>query len=168
MLQHYYAAAQIRSIYTYLKKQPLLGWIQIEESYLRPKTLKESVWNRKVERPKSLLLNPFLTLTLQVWDKYRSSVVNSPSISTVFTGQSWFPPALGDRDFLIWKKHYIVRFWDVMQKGKLLTKAQIEQKYNTEIPWFQYQKLHDLYVSFYLKSDHSMDLTDFEAVLLKP
>lgn len=101
LLEQYYAAAQIQSIYTYLNKQPLLGWSQIEEFYLQPKTLKECVWNRKMERPKSYLMNPFLTLTFRVWDKLRSQVVHSPSIATIFTGQPWFPPALGDKDFLL-------------------------------------------------------------------
>lgn len=146
MLEQYYVAAQLRSIYTYLNRKPMLGWCQIEEFFLAPKTLMESVWNYKTERPKSLLLNPFLSLTLRVWDSHRSKVVNSPSIATTFMGQSWFPPALGSKDFLLWKTHGIVRFWDIVQKGKLLTKSQIEQKFKVEIPWFQFRQIHDLFL----------------------
>lgn len=112
------------------------------------------------------MLNPFLTLTLQMWDSYRSEVVNSPSMATVFMGQSWFPPALGSKDFLIWRTHGIVRIWDVMQKGKFLAKSRIERKYNIEIPWFQYCQLHDLFVSYHLKVEHNTDLTGFEALLI--
>lgn len=66
LLENYYLAAQLLLIYLsiYLHSQSLPGWCQIEESYLCPITLKECVWNKKMDRPTSLVLNPYLALTL--------------------------------------------------------------------------------------------------------
>lgn len=41
ILENYYLAAQLQTIYTYMASPDLLGWIQIEESYVYPRSLKE-------------------------------------------------------------------------------------------------------------------------------
>lgn len=92
-LEVYYTAAQLRPIYSFLRAKVPPGWIHIEESYVKPSYLKDVIWNERRDRPDSVCANPFLLLTLGVWD--RSSGVLAPALSPLssFLGQSWFPPA---------------------------------------------------------------------------
>lgn len=46
LLENYYLAAQLRSIYTYLTSPELLGWMQIKKSYISPQSIKELIWRR--------------------------------------------------------------------------------------------------------------------------
>lgn len=88
LLENYYLAAQLRIIYTYLASPELLNWMQIEEFSVGPKRIREIIWCNRASHLVSAELNPFLHLTLRLWDRCRAKLVHQPSIATAFVGQS--------------------------------------------------------------------------------
>lgn len=136
LLENYYLAAQLRFIYTYLTSSESLGWMQIEEFCIRPRRMKELIWHNKASKLVDVNSNPFLHLTLRLWDRHRTKMIHHPSVAATFLGQEWFPPASSLKDFKIWRSKGIWRFHDVMTRNKLLTKLQMEQKFETQIPWY--------------------------------
>lgn len=160
----YYNAAEIRNEVTYLSNSADSWWIQIEAASVSPFELKEIVWNQPKERPKSLLVNPYVTLTLQIWDRSRRFLTSSPSFVLSFMGQAWFPPAASPSAFKIWR----TRFCDMATAGGPLSKAALEGKFRTSLPWFQYCQVYDLYNNYYLKYKSDRDMAGFENLLNKP
>lgn len=92
-LNFYYAVAQLRAIYFLLKVVTPPVWVHIEESYPKPFLLKDVIWNTHKFWPSSVGCNPFLLLTLKIWDQYRGLLAPVPSPVSSFLGQEWFPPA---------------------------------------------------------------------------
>lgn len=144
-----------------------MGWLQIESSLIAPFHLKEIVWELPRNRPKQLLTNPYVSLTLILWDRLRNTLSSSPSVVSSFLGQSWFPPAASPSSFRIWRSLGISRFCDVATLVGLLSKEALEQKYDASLPWFQYYQIRDLYYSHYW--NHKPDnMTGFKTLLSKP
>lgn len=148
ILENYYLAAQLHFIYTYLASPEMLGWKQIEESYVSPKCVKEIIWHNKVSGLTTVTLNPFLYLTLKIWDRCKT---HQPSIAAAFLGQPWFPPASSLQVFRTWRAKGIWRFNDIMIKGKFLTKVQLEQKFEAQISWYEYLQVQSMFARHFLK-----------------
>lgn len=111
--------------------------------------------------------NLFLHLILKIWDRCKAKVVHQPSIATAFLGQPWFPPAVSPQEFKIWCNKGIWRFHDIMSYGKLLIKSQIEHKFETYIPWYEYQQVYSMYTSYFMKFHQKEDPSLFELLLVK-
>lgn len=165
LLRSYYAAAQLRALYTYLQGSVDRDWTHIEESYVTPHHLRKLIWNKPFDRPKSWVDNPFLNLTLTVWDKYRSSIMSNISLQSSFLGQKWFPPAHNPDTFQVWCKGNIYKLCDISSKGLLLAKEELEQRFQVTIPWLQYYQVHHIYKSLVKNTEASEKGTEFELKL---
>lgn len=69
LLQAYYDASQLSVIFAYLHDFSMKSWISIEESVFKPYRLRDILWNLPRDRPKMAYNNPFLSVSLKVWDK---------------------------------------------------------------------------------------------------
>lgn len=98
-LENYYIAAQLRTIYAYLASPSRLAWMRIEEFGLSPTSVKEIIWHNKASNVVNPDLNPFLHLTLRVWDKYRTKVIQSPSQATTFLRPALVSPGIFTDNF---------------------------------------------------------------------
>lgn len=103
-LKFYYVAAQLRAVYFLLKVVTPPGWVDIEETCVKPFLLKDVTWNARKFRPSSVGCNPFLSLTLKVWDRYWELLAPTPSLVSSFLGQEWFLPARSPYSFLLWRQ----------------------------------------------------------------
>lgn len=83
LLQSYYDAAQFRHINTYLHDCSAKSWVLIEETSIAPYVIRGIIWNKAMEKPKSMVKNPFLACTLKVWNKYRALPVLTLPFSSV-------------------------------------------------------------------------------------
>lgn len=144
-----------------------LAWIQIEDFCLGSKHIKEIIWQDKASRLIATEMNPFLHLTLRIWDRYRAKVVHSPSQAAVFLGQPWFPAAYPIHTFKAWRMGNIWRLSDIMSKGKLLTKVQLEQKFGVQIPWYEYQQVHSMFSNRFSNQFYEIEPSEFESLLIK-
>lgn len=130
---------------------------------MKPFLLKDVIWNARKFRPSSVGCNPFLSLTLKVWDRYRELLAPTPSLVSSFLGQ--VPP--GSIPLFILALVPTGFFWlcDISVQGRLLSKFILEEKYGVTIPWLQYMQLHFLFScsSEFRKLNRS--LTPFESLL---
>lgn len=62
----YYKAAQLRTVITHLTQSDESGWFQIEKFSVAPFHLEDICWSLSKNRPKHLLINPFVNFTLKV------------------------------------------------------------------------------------------------------
>lgn len=130
----YAVAIQLCSIYTYLHHKDFKSWVQIEESYI--------VWNKPTERPKTN--NPYLHPALKLWDKFHLTLTSALSPLTSFLRQLWFSPAWSPQDFL-WPQLSIYRICYITSSGALLSKCNLEHKCETNIYWFHYQQIYNIF-----------------------
>lgn len=167
-LMLYYNAAQLCKVVTYLSEPVASGWLTIEAALVAPFNLKEIVWNQHKNRLKFNPTNPYVGLTLRIWDRNRGLLTSSPSFVSSFTGQSWFPSAASPSDFKVWRSKEMTRFCNVATTRGLLSKVALEEKHGILLSWFQYHQVSDLYRNYYLKYKTDRDLTGFEQILYKP
>lgn len=85
ILKQYYLAAQLRTISAYLLSPRREGWLQTEEFYVSLLNIKELTWDKVSSRPQSWLQNPFLGLTLKLWDRHRTKLTSCPPSASYFT-----------------------------------------------------------------------------------
>lgn len=164
-LRLYYAAAQFRTIFLFLKAKQPGGWIQIECSYAQQYSLAEIVWHKPSARPDTIAPNPFSVLFLKVWDFYSSILAPAPSPLSLFVGQAQFAPALHPSSFLIWRNPGLTRLCDISRKGVLLSKPILDHKLKASVPWLQYLQLVHLFRNFGHIFNGIRDLTSFEGLL---
>lgn len=78
----------------------------------------------------------------------------------LFLGQHWFTPGRDSSNFGIWWKNKLYRFCDISYKGQIMTKLQLELKYNTAILWFQEFEIYHMF-----KFSLNRELITFETIL---
>lgn len=54
-----------------------------------------------------------------------------------------------------------------MSKGRMLPKLQLEQKFDIQISWFEYQQVYSMFVDFFLKQVNEEEPSDFERLLVR-
>lgn len=91
LIHAYYKASQLRTIFTYLRDCPEKSWIQIEEFAIAPYRLRDVLWTAPKRRPRMTYENPYVGLTLKIWDVSRPLLIKSTSLLTSFLSQPWFP-----------------------------------------------------------------------------
>lgn len=166
-LHVYYLAAQLRNVVTYLLEPEDLGWFQIENSSVALYILKEVIWESPKKRPKQLTTNPYVLLTIKLWDQSRKLLTSSPSFVFTFLGQSWFPPVASPSSFDLWRRLGICRFCDIATSGGCLSKEALEEKFDTSLLWFQYYQIQNMYGSYYSKFKSAKAMSGFEKLLFK-
>lgn len=87
---------------------------------------------------------PFWTF-LMVWDRNRRTLLSKVSPQMLFLEHKWFPPAYSPQSFAEWRSGNIYRICDMSKKGRLLSKDEIEQKFQVHLPWFQYHQVHHMF-----------------------
>lgn len=68
----------------YLNDHAAKNWVQVEESAVAPYKLSDIIWNSSKHRARVIYDNPFLQLTLNIWDKMRLKFTNLTSPLTSF------------------------------------------------------------------------------------
>lgn len=165
LFQSYYNASQLRAIYTYLHDHSNNNWTQIEEFGVAPFKLSDILWNLPKERPRLVFHNPFLTLTLQIWDRLCLKLTSPLSPIASFLCQSWFLPARDPTSFPVWRQHNITRFKDIISKRRVVSQQQLEQSNTAHLPWFQYMQVHNMVLKMFGNDVLSCNLTPFEFLL---
>lgn len=95
----------------------------------------------------------------------RPTLTKSTSLLNSFLSQSWFPPASDPNSFTRWRNSNVYRFKDVVTEGKLLSKQQLEQKFNIDIPWFQYIQMSAMVSKMLANNSLNLELTPFERLM---
>lgn len=162
LLLSYYVAAELRAIFSYLQRLTTRRWVCIEESHVTPYHLREILWNKQSDRPKFSASNPFLEMTLAVWDKYRPYIISNISPQSAFLGQKWFPPALDPKSFKNWRMNDIYRLSDISSKGMMLSKTKLEQRFHTDLPRWQYHQEIQMFKNVYMKASTQIETTMIE------
>lgn len=54
-----------------------------------------------------------------------------------------------------------------MSNGKLLTRTQIEHKFEAQIPWYEYQLVYSMFTSYFMKFYQKEDPSLFESLVVK-
>lgn len=68
-----------------------MPWSKLCKQYTFPYDLKETLWQQPYERTQQIKHNQFLTVSLQVCDKWRHNLPKTSRFMT-FIGQGSFPP----------------------------------------------------------------------------
>lgn len=100
-----------------------------------------------------------------IWDKNRSVLTSKISPQLSFLGQKWFPPAHSPQSFTNWWLANIYRICDISNKGKLLSKSEIEQRFQVTLPWFQQHQVYHMFNAIILCDNQEVEQTLFESRL---
>lgn len=170
LLLPYYVASQLRTLYTYLHGCKNKSWAQIKEMLMTPYDLQDITWNKTKERPKMIWTNPFLTITLKIWDNFYPIFTSHIFPIFSFLCHSWFSSCCSPQSFPIWRQNNIYRLKDILHNGKMIIKQQLEETHVVIIPWYQYFQTHYMVFSLMywilLTSNVlNIDLTSFELLM---
>lgn len=148
-----------------LDTHDMLDWIYIENYYVTPNTLQETIWSLPTHCRLASKSNPFLTATLKIWDATRRHLVNPTSLLSTYLRQNWFAPAFHAPSFHIWKSFGLSRLIDITKHGKILDKATLEWQNACKLPWFQYLQLTHLISHLQSTKCLTTTLTAFESLI---
>lgn len=165
-LQLYYDASQLASIFPLLQGRFQNCWTSIEEFYGENVPLMDTFWQHPKERPQSVLLNPFLLNSSQIWGKYRNKLASDLSMFSSVLNQSWFPPLADPAEALKWHDKELEHICDLFHKQKILEKQTLSKKLDRESPSFKYLQLQHLLDSPPVKQAWKHPQT-FEQLLVK-
>lgn len=164
-LRFYYLAAQVWPIYSFLTSDSLDGWRFCEQRAVAPCAIQDVIWCNRSERPDGVDSNPYLALSLRVWDFCRKILAPGTSPMSSFLGQKWFLPTRAPGSFEGWRAHGLTRLHDISSRGVLMSKYNLEEKSECVIPWFEFLQVQYLFGTLSFHSVLNRDLTTFELLL---
>lgn len=139
-------------------------WTFIETEGLKVNNLMEYIWQEKSHRPTKTINNPYLHITIKIWERWRVKLTSTLSPFSTFTNQSWFAPG-SSLEYKKWALHRINRLIDITEKGSLLPKQQLEDKLQDKVHWIQYFQFQSLCSEKPVQQCLKRQLTDFEMLI---
>lgn len=78
-----------------------------------------------------------LSVPLCLWDQNQSSLMSLTFQLRTFLGQQWFQSGEDPSSFHCRYSNELTSFCDIMSKGNLCTKQDLQKKINRHIPWYK-------------------------------
>lgn len=119
-LQDYYGASQLTTIFPMLQTFSQNNWTCIEEHFADGIPLMDLLWRNAKDRPISSQLNPFLTNSLRVWEKYRVKLAPGISPLSSFLNQATFAPLNNVGEASGWHGSGLDQICDLFQSKRIL------------------------------------------------
>lgn len=160
-LYYYYVAANLTTILRLNNQPELLSWIELELQGEQVTSCDDLIWMDKVRTWR----NPKETNTFLLPSTSGSNGGVSWCYAMPLTGHHWFPADL-ETVLRTWARSGIKTFGDVMKRGTLMQKQELEQKIGTKIMWMHYFQLRATWDCPKLKKELNKDPTAFESVLI--
>lgn len=140
-LFQYYQVCHLSHLMCIFYQDNKPAWVQLYEEDIASFTLETILCQKTSQRTCKVVSNTYLTSALCQWDAIKTKF--SPHISrfSSFLQQDWFWPGFYNSWFHIWEKSKMTMLIDLTQNGKILDKAGLEKKLESQISWYAYLQL---------------------------
>lgn len=83
-----------------------------------------------------------------------------------FLGQRLFKLGEDPSSFRVWRECDLTQFWDVLKKGCLCSKQELESRIKRKLSWFEYAQLAHFLKHSEIAPDLGHVLTPFETLMM--
>lgn len=150
----------MRPIYSFLSSNSLEGWQHCKQYFAAPCVIQDVIWCAPKDRPSEIALNPFLSCTLKVWDFCKKNLSARFVTDVVVSGPKMVSSCSG-----AWRAGGLYWLHNISSHGVLLAKHTLEDKYEVNIPWFEFLQVAHLFGNTTFSSALTRDLTMFASLL---